>query len=41
MEDIEYGFPGTSGGRLFTEYIFSSLCSKEQKGAELVTGTVA
>lgn len=41
MEDIGYGFPGTSGGRLFTEYIFSSLCSKEQKGDELVTGTEA
>lgn len=41
MEDIEYGFPGASGGKLFTEYIFSSLCSKEQKENELVTGTVA
>lgn len=41
MEDIEYEFPGTSGGRLLTEYIFSSLCSKKQKGGKLVTGTVA
>lgn len=41
MEATEYGFPGTSGGRLFTEYIFSSLCNREEKEDELVTGTVA
>lgn len=31
MEDIEYGRPGTSGGRLLTEYIFSSTWVKNRK----------